>query len=150
MSDLDEIVEKFKEFDSRILFSAEGSCWPDASLSSKYPFVARGKRFLNSGGFIGYATNLYSILTDIEIGDEDDDQLLYTKIYLDPELREKHKIKLDHKSEIFQNLYDAVGNLKKKLDFFRTNKCKQCSKILLNQLKDLKAKIIFKFQVMLS
>ncbi|XP_033224283.1 procollagen-lysine,2-oxoglutarate 5-dioxygenase isoform X1 [Belonocnema kinseyi] len=111
LSDLDTILEKFKEFDSRILFSAESNCWPDKSLASKYPSVARGKRFLNSGGIIGFATDLYSILSYREIEDSDDDQLFFTHIYLDPELREKHKIKLDHKSEIFQNLYGAVADV---------------------------------------
>ena len=112
LSGLDEIVEKFKEFDARILFSAEGECWPDKSLASEYPVVSRGKRFLNSGGFIGYASDVYSIMANSEIEDDYDDQFFYTKIYLDSDLRVKHKIKLDHKSEIFQNLYGAVGNKK--------------------------------------
>jgi hypothetical protein len=32
-------------------------------------------------------------------------------IYLDESLREKYKIKLDHKAEIFQNLNGAVGEI---------------------------------------
>ena len=39
------------------------------------------------GGFIGWAPVLYEIVTHTGIKDEDDDQLFYTKIYLDPELR---------------------------------------------------------------
>jgi len=35
---------------AHILFGAESFCWPDESLSSQYPEVHRGKRFLNSGG----------------------------------------------------------------------------------------------------
>ena len=30
------ILEKFKAFDARVLFSAEGFCWPDKQLASKY------------------------------------------------------------------------------------------------------------------
>lgn len=58
---------------------------------------------------MGYAFDIFAILNTATLEDHEDDQLFYTNIYLDEELREKHKIKLDHKSEIFQNLYGAVG-----------------------------------------
>lgn len=109
LSDLESIVQKFKTFEARVLFSAEGFCWPDKSLESEYPSVARGARYLNSGGFIGYASDIYAMITSSEIGDEYDDQLFYTKLYLDKDFRDKHNMKLDHKSEIFQNLNGAVG-----------------------------------------
>ncbi|XP_043671589.1 procollagen-lysine,2-oxoglutarate 5-dioxygenase [Vespula pensylvanica] len=111
LTPLSEIIEKFKETEARILFSAEGSCWPDRSLASKYPHVTGGKRYLNSGGFMGYAFDIFAILNTATLEDHEDDQLFYTNIYLDEELREKHKIKLDHKSEIFQNLYGAVADV---------------------------------------
>ncbi|XP_051170331.1 procollagen-lysine,2-oxoglutarate 5-dioxygenase isoform X2 [Leptopilina boulardi] len=111
LTDLDKILEKFKEFKARILFAAEGSCWPVASLASEYPSISRGVRYLNSGGYIGYVSDIYSLLADTNIKNDDDDQYFYTKIYLDSELRNKHKIKLDHKSEIFQNLYGALGDV---------------------------------------
>ncbi|XP_076684470.1 procollagen lysyl hydroxylase isoform X1 [Andrena cerasifolii] len=113
---LDNIIDKFKSSNARVLFSAEGSCWPDRSLASKYPLVARGKRFLNSGGFIGYASDVYAILTHAPIENKDDDQLFYTKVYLDQELRERHQIKLDHRSEIFQNLYGVVADVELKFE----------------------------------
>lgn len=72
--------------------------------------INRGEPYLNSGGFIGYASNLYKIFKNSKVKDTDDDQLFYTTIYLNEKLREKHKIKLDHLSEIFQNLNGAVGN----------------------------------------
>ncbi|XP_023288788.1 procollagen-lysine,2-oxoglutarate 5-dioxygenase 3 [Orussus abietinus] len=110
LGSLEEIVERFKKSEARILFSAEGHCWPDVSLASEYPNVIRGKRYLNSGGIIGYASDIYSILPT-NINDDDDDQLYFTKVYLNPILREKHKIKLDHRSDIFQNLYGAVADI---------------------------------------
>ncbi|XP_012135908.2 procollagen lysyl hydroxylase isoform X1 [Megachile rotundata] len=116
LSGLTEIIEKFKNTNARILFSAEGSCWPDKSLASKYPPATGGKRFLNSGGFIGYASDIYAILTYAPIKNENDDQLHYTIAYLDEKLREQHKIKLDHKSEIFQNLYGAVADVELKFE----------------------------------
>ncbi|XP_011050655.1 PREDICTED: procollagen-lysine,2-oxoglutarate 5-dioxygenase 1 isoform X1 [Acromyrmex echinatior] len=111
LGDLSIIVERFLDTDARVLFSAEAYCWPDKSLATQYPPVSRGKRYLNSGGFIGYASDVYKILETAVIKDEDDDQLFYTTVYLQDELRLRYKIKLDHKSEIFQNLYGAVADV---------------------------------------
>lgn len=46
----DELLMKFSGFNHRVVFSAEGFCWPDQRLASKYPAVHTGKRYLNSGG----------------------------------------------------------------------------------------------------
>lgn len=62
-------------------------------------------------GFIGYAPEVYKMVTSSELGNSDDDQLFYTKIFLDENLRKKWGIKLDNKAEIFQNLNGAVGKL---------------------------------------
>ncbi|KAH0626257.1 hypothetical protein JD844_001140 [Phrynosoma platyrhinos] len=59
-------------------------------------------------GFIGYAPTINRIVQLWKYKDDDDDQLFYTRIYLDPALREKHGITLDHKSNIFQNLNGAI------------------------------------------
>ena len=48
-------------------------------------------------------------MSEVAVGDTDDDQLYYTKIYLDENLRQKYSIKLDHKADIFQNLNGVVG-----------------------------------------
>lgn len=112
LSHLDKIIETFKSFENtRVLFSAEQLCWPDASLASQYPDTKSSNPYLNSGGFIGYLPEIFSIVSNNEIKDDDDDQLYYTKIYLDKELRENLKIKLDHKSEIFQNLHGAYSEV---------------------------------------
>ena len=48
------------------------------------------KRFLNSGGFIGYASDIYEMISSQEqIDDDADDQLFYTKIFLDETMRVK-------------------------------------------------------------
>jgi hypothetical protein len=60
-------------------------------------------------GFIGYAPELYKIVTSSAVANEDDDQLFYTEVYLNEELRNKLCIKLDHRADIFQNLNGAVG-----------------------------------------
>ena len=64
----DEILTKFDEFQSKLVVSAEGFCWPDRSLAvrhmhthilplhmisphqNQYPKVTLGKRYLCSGG----------------------------------------------------------------------------------------------------
>ncbi|XP_063988127.1 procollagen-lysine,2-oxoglutarate 5-dioxygenase [Diachasmimorpha longicaudata] len=111
LTSLDDIIRRFKSFNARIVFSAEGFCWPDKTLASQYPAITRGEPYLNSGGFIGFISDVYAMLTSSKVRDNDDDQLFYTKIYLDPAFREKHKIKLDHEAEIFQNLNGAVAKV---------------------------------------
>ncbi|XP_069690681.1 procollagen-lysine,2-oxoglutarate 5-dioxygenase 1 isoform X2 [Periplaneta americana] len=111
LSGVDKMIEQFENFDAKVVFSAEGFCWPDESLASKYPTVQRGKRYLNSGGFIGYAPELYKVVTSSDVANDDDDQLFYTKVYLNEELRNKFRIKLDHKAEIFQNLNGAIADI---------------------------------------
>lgn len=108
---LGKIVRKFRDWEGspRLVFSAEEFCWPIKALAADYPQVNRGKRYLNSGGFIGYAADVYAVVTRTEIEDADDDQLFYTRAYLDEKLRKRHRIKLDHKSEIFQNLNGAIS-----------------------------------------
>lgn len=87
----------------------------------RYPEVERGKRFLNSGLFMGYAPELYHILNSGEIANDDDDQLFYTKVFLDEKKRQELNIKLDHRSEIFQNLNGAVSDVE--LRFIGNYRC---------------------------
>ncbi|XP_066527094.1 multifunctional procollagen lysine hydroxylase and glycosyltransferase LH3 [Hoplias malabaricus] len=104
----EEVLRKFSRFKHRVVFSAEGFCWPNQKLAPKYPAVHSGKRYLNSGGFIGYAPDIYEIVQQWNLRDDDDDQLFYTHIYLDKEHRTKLNMTLDHKSRIFQNLNGAI------------------------------------------
>uniref|UniRef100_W5N9S9 procollagen-lysine 5-dioxygenase n=1 Tax=Lepisosteus oculatus TaxID=7918 RepID=W5N9S9_LEPOC len=103
-----ELLWKFSRMNHKVVFSAEGFCWPDQKLASKYPPVYTGKRYLNSGGFIGYAPQLNGIIQQWKYKDNDDDQLFYTRIYLDKAQREKYNMTLDHRSRIFQNLNGAI------------------------------------------
>ncbi|XP_067879645.1 multifunctional procollagen lysine hydroxylase and glycosyltransferase LH3-like [Heterodontus francisci] len=103
-----ELLKKFVEFNHKVIFAAEGFIWPDQTLAEKYPPIRNGKRYLNSGGFIGYAPLINNIVQQWKFKDDDDDQLFYTKIYLNTVLREKYKMMLDHQSTIFQNLNGAL------------------------------------------
>jgi len=108
----DAIIAQYEKFEADVVFGAENFCWPDASLKDKYPEVEKGMRFLNSGGFIGPAKMIAEMLeAGGDIKDLDDDQLFYTKIYLDQALREKFKMILDNKAELFQNLNGEQENV---------------------------------------
>lgn len=107
-----DIMKKYDNFNARVIFSAEGFCWPDHTLSKEYPTVgATEKRFLNSGGYIGVAKDIVEILNHKKVDNRDDDQLYFTKIFLDKALRLKWDIRLDTKSLIFQNLNGALGEV---------------------------------------
>lgn len=59
---------------------------------------------------MGYASDLYELLKT-PIKNKDDDQLYYTKAFLDKDIRTKLNIKLDYESELFQNLNGATGEM---------------------------------------
>ncbi|MGH0185253.1 UNVERIFIED_CONTAM: hypothetical protein FKN15_017369 [Acipenser sinensis] len=107
-SDPKELLKKFQQASHRVVFSAESLLWPDRHLEDKYPHVREGKRFLSSGGFMGYAPSLKKMVADWDGKDGDSDQLFYTQLYLNPEKREKINITLDNKCRIFQNLHGAL------------------------------------------
>ncbi|XP_051970452.1 procollagen-lysine,2-oxoglutarate 5-dioxygenase 2-like isoform X2 [Xyrauchen texanus] len=107
----EEILKKFQQMNHKVVIAAEGIIWPDTLLQEKYPSIRNGKRFLNSGGCIGYAPYIHKIVNQWDLHDNDDDQLFYTKIYVDPLQRERLNMTLDHKCEIFQNLNGAVDEV---------------------------------------
>lgn len=106
IEDESEIIRKFKGFESKIVFSAENFCWPDPTLKDDYPPVSSiEKRFLNSGLIIGYIADFINLINSSPIKDADDDQLFYTKLFLNK--RNEFGIKLDTKSQLFHNLNGA-------------------------------------------
>ncbi|KAK2090463.1 Procollagen-lysine,2-oxoglutarate 5-dioxygenase 2 [Saguinus oedipus] len=107
----EELLKKFQKANHKVVFAADGILWPDKRLADKYPVVHIGKRYLNSGGFIGYAPYINRIVQQWNLQDNDDDQLFYTKIYIDPLKREAINITLDHKCKIFQTLNGAVDEV---------------------------------------
>ncbi|XP_029435184.1 procollagen-lysine,2-oxoglutarate 5-dioxygenase 1 isoform X2 [Rhinatrema bivittatum] len=106
-----EILKKFKQAKSQVVFSAETLIYPDRRLDSKYPPVQEGKRYLGSGGFIGYLSGIRKLVDEWDGSDHESDQLFYTKIFLDPAKKEKFNISIDHRCRIFQNLYGALDEV---------------------------------------
>jgi len=105
-----EIVKRFREMESPVVFSAEKTCWPDETLSEKYPITMSEYRFLNSGGFIGYGDHINTIINKVTVGNDYDDQLYYTERFFES-LEGDKNIVLDHQQELFQTLGDAVNDV---------------------------------------
>lgn len=108
---LDRFLGQFKE-KTRIVFSAQALCLPDESLELNYSIPIRGgERFLNAAAFVGYAPSLWQMLnaeppqaSESKKVADNSDQLFYSRVYLNDDLRQKLAIELDHRAELFQSL----------------------------------------------
>ena len=67
--------------------------------------------YLNSGLFMGYAPELYRMVTHAPFASNGNDQKYYSKIYVNPKLRQEFGIQLDHRAEIFQSLFLAMNDI---------------------------------------
>ncbi|KAJ8961212.1 hypothetical protein NQ318_008895 [Aromia moschata] len=61
--------------------------------------------------YMGYIPEVLKLLEREPIEDTADDQLYFTMAYLDEDFRNEIEMKLDHKSEIFQNIYGVEMDL---------------------------------------
>jgi hypothetical protein len=108
LSSKDEIIEKYNKFGTdNILFSAEKTCWPNEDLSIFYPKTNSSYKYLNSGGFIGKAIDIFNMINSFHLNDSSDDQLFYTKLFLS----KKYKIVLDIYCVIFQTLNFSLNDV---------------------------------------
>ncbi|TPP65032.1 Procollagen-lysine 2-oxoglutarate 5-dioxygenase [Fasciola gigantica] len=106
------LLKAYEDFGAKVVFGAEDFCWPQQSLADMYPTVKPGqRRFLNSGAFMGPASLLYEIVSASEIKDDDDDQLYYTKLFLNSDMRKRLGMVLDHSATIIQNLNGALNEV---------------------------------------
>jgi procollagen-lysine,2-oxoglutarate 5-dioxygenase len=97
MGPLWAIMEKYKSLKHKVLFTAERTCWPDTSLSKRYPHVNSEYKFLNSGTFVAEVGELKKI-TEEEINNTDDDQLYYSLRFLS----NSFDMGLDYECKLFQ------------------------------------------------
>lgn len=103
-----EILDKYHSIctNNQVLFSSETVCWPDKNLASVYPSVNTKYKYLNSGSFMGYRDDIYRMICDGNILDNDDDQLYFSLKYIQGE-----KIILDHSCHIFQAINAVADDL---------------------------------------
>ncbi|RVE71226.1 hypothetical protein OJAV_G00072610 [Oryzias javanicus] len=106
-----ELLRKFQQAEHRVVFSSEKLIWPDRHLEDKHPHVREGNRFLGSGGFMGYLSNIKEMLDNWTGEDGDSDQLFFTKMYIDPDKRKSFNITVDNKCRLFQNLHGALDDV---------------------------------------
>jgi len=108
-----EILNRYNQMNNerdhklKVLFSAEDLIWPDRSLEPLYP-MSLHKRFLCSGGILAQADVFLKLIEWQGIEDAGDDQLYYTKAFIDPSTRDQFGLFLDNKAEFFQNLNGAI------------------------------------------
>ena len=62
LADQEEIEKKFFSQKGSILFTAELGCWPSAALEQQYKPTSYANQYLNSGGLIGRAGDLLTVL----------------------------------------------------------------------------------------
>jgi hypothetical protein len=111
LGDAREILEKFHKTGKKLVFSTETACWPDASLKDYYPEVESPYRYLNSGGFIGYAGFVKELLAETSVDVKPSDafywsnQYFWTKKYLE----NTDDIGLDSGCEIFNTFSPETG-----------------------------------------
>lgn len=105
LTNIEEILLKYKKYpNGTILFSTEKHCWPNNSLSIFYD----NAYYLNSGGYIGYAKDILSII-NIDIPNDYDDQLYFTKMFLFN--NNYNNIKLDTDNCIFQTFNSCEDDI---------------------------------------
>ena len=70
-----------------------------------------GKKYLNSGLYIGYLDKIISLINYIlenqNVAPYNSDQNHFHHVYINDTLRTKFGIKLDHKSKIVYNIFQA-------------------------------------------
>jgi hypothetical protein len=101
-----EILEKYKMFNSPIVFGCETDCSPDLSLAKYYTDTTMQFPYLNSGLFIGRVKELRHCMKGYEYNDKHDDQIFWMhKFFQNPD-----KIKLDYDNKLFLNTHGIDEN----------------------------------------
>jgi hypothetical protein len=112
---------KITNNNNKIVFSSEKGCWPDINLESQYPPSATSYKYLCAGAYIAnigllkklFIDNKYIFDLNIEELNRIDDQLFFTKIFLN----NKNDIILDYNNNIFNSMYNGLNDLE-----FKNNK----------------------------
>jgi hypothetical protein len=107
---LEEILERFRQFKSPLVFAAERNCAPEAARESEYPATASPYKYLNAGFWVGEMDAVRQMFETIgrrRIGDHDD-QRLFTDLFLN----RSAPIVLDHDCRLCQCLFRSERDLR--------------------------------------
>jgi hypothetical protein len=112
-----EILDKFSKFGAQLVFSTEKFCWPPHLLDLQRPAPTL-YRYLNAGGYIGYAGFIKYLLQDmLPYADCCCDQasLMAYLLGKNPDLIDRGLVAFDYFNTIFLSLQD-VDEKELKLD----------------------------------
>jgi hypothetical protein len=121
-----ELGRRFRAMDAPVVFGAERVCWPFPELARSYPPAPllspwKGSprslvrpppplrtpfRYLNAGGYIGYAGAIRSVIGELSFKGTESDQGLFTRYYLE----RGRRLRLDHSATLFQALHAAPAD----------------------------------------
>ncbi|CEP02364.1 DUF5672 domain-containing protein [Plasmodiophora brassicae] len=113
------IVDKFLAMNEPVVFTAEKGCWPfmdgrpdgERICQDEYPASPTPYRYLNSGGWIGYAGAAVKAFEEMmalpEASAKAIDQELASLVLLHGRAR----VALDHRASIFQSVHLSVDDL---------------------------------------
>jgi hypothetical protein len=95
-----EILQRYKQFHSPVVFGGETFCHPDSGRAAHYTST-QGTPFpyLNSGLFIGRVWALRKCMAGYSYQDAEDDQRFWTNAYF----KHKHLITIDTHAKLFLN-----------------------------------------------
>lgn len=103
-SNKDEIVNKFLSYNVPLVVSAELNCHPDQELASYFPESEYGAKYLNTGGFIGYAWAIKEMIMKarkVNVPDNRKLQLSNQYRWIRVFLENQNNVKLDNSSSLF-------------------------------------------------
>jgi hypothetical protein len=119
-TDLMDIKNRFLRTGHKVIYSGECGCWPQKIMPefgeewcrNVYPPAPTFYRYLNSGGWIGYAGNMNNVIR-LQMQEAENwnktgkkakgDQQMVAAVYV----RGEADIHIDHYAEFFQNMYDG-------------------------------------------
>jgi hypothetical protein len=101
---LEKIIERYLNYSTPLLISAEPECWPfEYPSPHQYPLAPTRYRYVNAGGYIGDIKYITQVMTKHDVpylNDWDDDQRFWAWMYV----LGAAELKLDHYCQIFQCL----------------------------------------------
>jgi len=131
--DLATVVQRLKDMESDVVFAAEKTCWPDASMAPLFPSCETEYKYLNSGLYVGKAGALKKMFAD-PIEDHEDDQLYMQKRFLDVARLSNEGIaaKLDVENYIFQCIAKSGDSVRIKPNKQLLNTATRCCPCILH------------------
>lgn len=113
------ILDKYQRVGQLILISAEKTCWPDASISTHFPYPPPPYhnspwRFINSGGWMGERHAVIAALTSMSEFYVDrwpgDDQRCWQEWYLRSGPLGRSVCRIDAGCEVFQTMASVASH----------------------------------------